>query len=113
MSLSPRWIIFLGMFLVLATLVANTIEAVDPVSATSANTIYSVIQQIGIITSPDTENVIQRTFTLSGTVFDLLIKMVVWDYNFLNNFVGTIFRMILFAISFAVLFGIALIIIKR
>ena len=111
--MSVRWIIFFGMALVLCTLVANTLEAADPISATNANTIYGVMQQISVITSPDATNVLQRTFTLAESVFGLIWKMVIWDYNFLNNFAGTIFKMIMFAFSFAVMVGLALIIIKR
>jgi hypothetical protein len=113
MYLSPRWIIFLGMTLVLCTLVANLIEATAPVSAADTATIFGVMQKFEMARSTDSGGLIQYAITITPEIFGLLLKMITWDYNFLNNFVGTIIKMIMWAISIAILIWLALAFIKR
>lgn len=114
MFLSPRWIIFLGMFLVLATLVANTIDAAAPVdaslmvSSTTNVTMYSVIQKFELVKSSTTLGTIDLAFSIIPDLFTLLLKMILWDYNFLNNFVGIIIKLLMWSISIAILIWLAL-----
>ncbi len=113
MYLSPRWIIFLGFALVLCTLVANLIEAAAPVNAADTATIFSVMQKFEMARSTDSGGLVQFAITISSDIFGLLLKMITWDYNFLNNFVGTIVKMLMWGISIAILVWLALAFIKR
>lgn len=112
MFLSPRWIIFLGMALVLCSIVANVIEAADPIGPNDT-TIFTVIQSFKALTSADASGVVSSAIVIAPQSFTLLFKMLFWDYNFLHNFVGTIVRLLMFAISFAILVWMALVFIKR
>jgi hypothetical protein len=112
MYLSPRWIIYLGMALVLCTLVFNIIEEINPVSA-DVLTIFTVVQSFQKFTSVDTSGSISLAVAIGPNVFDLIMKMLWWDYNCLHNFAGFIFRALMICVSFAILLSLTLIFIKR
>jgi hypothetical protein len=112
MYLSPRWIIFLGIFLVLCTLVANIIEEAAPLSSESL-TIFSIVQDFSQLSSSDTAGALTLIMSIAPKALELLFKMLIWDYNFLNSFVGVIIKLIMWCISFAILLWLVIAFVKR
>ena len=96
----------------LCTFVANIIEAADPIGPNDV-TIFSIIQSFQGISSANTSGESGFTLAIIPQVFTLLLKILLWDYNFLHNFVGLIIRMLMWGISLAILIWAALAIWKR
>jgi hypothetical protein len=113
MFLSPRWIIFLGMALVLCTIGANIIEAADPVSSSNVATVFTIMQQFEQARVTDLTGAVQLIIQVAPNVFGLLFKMLIWDYNFLNNFIGVIVKMLMWSISLSIMIWLALQFFKR
>ncbi len=113
MYLNPRWIIALGMALILCSIVSNTIEMASPVG-TNETSVYSVVTGFTTLNFQDPMKAIGTVFQLAPGAVALLFKMMLWDYSFFEvtgDFLGPLIRILLLCMSFGVM--IALVVVFR
>ena len=112
MTISPRWLVFIGMALILCSFVANIIEEADPIGVDDT-TIFTIIQSFNKVSSTGTAGIISTSVQITPQAITLLLKMLFWDYNFLHNFLGTLIRLLMMTISFMFMIWLALLVFNR